>query len=158
MNESLQKALKKLRLSGLAQSLEVRLQEATGNGLSHAEFLELILQDELAIRADRLMGRRVRQADFREPKTLEDFDWQFNASIRKKQIFDLAACGFIRESRDVLLLGPPGTGKSHLAQAIGYQAIKAGHMVLYRSIFDVVRDFLHEDALADGEKMLQRYL
>lgn len=108
MNDALQKALKKLRLSGLAESLEVRLQEATGNGLSHAEFLELILQDELAIRADRLMGRRVRQADFREPKTLEDFDWQFNTSIRKKQIFDLAACGFVRESRDVLLLGPPG--------------------------------------------------
>jgi DNA replication protein DnaC len=104
------------------------------------------------------MGRRVRQADFREPKSLEDFDWQFNTSIRKKQIFDLAACGFIRESRDVLLLGPPGTGKSHLAQAIGHHAIKAEYTVLYRSIFDVVRDFLHEEALADGEKMLQRYL
>lgn len=158
MNDALQKALKKLRLSGLAQSLEVRLQEATGNSLSHAEFLELILQDELAVRADRLMGRRVRQADFREPKSLEDFDWQFNTSIRKKQIFDLAACGFIRESRDVLLLGPPGTGKSHLAQAIGHHAIKAEYTVLYRSIFDVVRDFLHEEALADGEKMLQKYL
>jgi len=158
MNDALQKALKKLRLSGLAESLEVRLQEANGNSLSHAEFLELILQDELAVRADRLLGRRVRQATFREPRTLEDFDWSFNTSIKKKQIFDLAACGFIRESRDLLLIGPPGTGKSHLCQAIGYQVLKAGYTVLYRSIFDVVREFLHDEAVAGEEKVLGRYL
>ncbi len=158
MTEALQKSLKKLRLSGLAQSLEVRLQEAAGNGLTHAEFLELIVQDELAVRADRQIDRRVRAADFREPKTLENFDWSFNTSIKRKQICDLAACGFVREGRDVLLLGPPGTGKSHLCQAIGYQAIKAGYTVLYRSIFDVVRDFLHDEAVAGQEKVLARYL
>jgi len=107
MNESLQTALKRLRLSGLAQSLDVRLQEASGNGLNHAEFLELILQDELAVRADRLMQRRIQAAVFREPKTLEDFDFAFNPSVKKKQIFDLATCRFIRENRDVLFLGPP---------------------------------------------------
>jgi DNA replication protein DnaC len=158
MNESLQSALRKLRLSGLAQSLDVRLQEAASHNLNHAEFLELILQDELAVRADRLMNRRVTAAAFREPRTLEDFDFAFNPSIRKKQIFDLAACRFVREARDVLLLGPPGTGKSHLVQALGYQAIKAGHTVLYRSIFDVVRDFLHDEALGGEEKVLTRYL
>ena len=78
MNDALLKALKRLRLSGLAQTLDVRLQETAGHNLNHAEFLELILQDELAIREDRLLARRVRAADFREPKTLEDFDWQFN--------------------------------------------------------------------------------
>lgn len=158
MNESLQTALKRLRLSGLAQSLEVRLQEASGNGLNHAEFLELILQDELAIRSERLMNRRIQAASFRDPKTLEDFDFAFNPSIKKKQIFDLATCKFVRDTRDVLLLGPPGTGKSHLVQAIGYQAIKAGHTVLYRSIFDVVRDFLHDEALGGEDKVLNRYL
>ncbi len=126
MNESLQTALRKLRLSGLAQSLDVRLQEAASHNLNHTEFLELILQDELAVRADRLMNRRVTAAAFREPRTLEDFDFAFNPSIKKKQIFDLATCRFVREARDVLLLGPPGTGKSHLVQALGYQAIKAG--------------------------------
>ena len=158
MNDALLKVLKRLRLSGLAQTLDVRLQEAAGHSLSHAEFLELLLQDELAIREDRLLARRVRAADFREPKTLEDFDWQFNTSIKRKQVYDLATCKFVRERRDLLLLGPPGTGKSHLVQAIGYQAIKVGHTALYRSIFDVVRDFLHDEALGGDEKVLAKYL
>jgi DNA replication protein DnaC len=158
MKDSLQTTLKKLHLSGMAQSLEVRLQEAAGNRLGHAEFLELILQDELDVRTNRLVERRVKVAAFRETKTLEDFDWQFNTAIKKKQFFDLATCGFIRNARDVLLLGPPGTGKSHLVQALGYHAVKAGFTVLYRSIFDVVRDFLHEDALGSEQKILAKYL
>ena len=158
MNETLRNALKKLRLSGLAQSLEIRLQEAAGHGLNHLEFLELILQDEMAVRSDRHMNRRLRQAMFREPKTLDDFDFAFNPSIKKKQIYDLASCHFIREHRPVLWLGPPGTGKSHLCQALGYQAVKCGHTVLYRSIFDVVRDFLHDEAVSGEEKVLARYL
>ena len=158
MNEALQTALRKLRLSGVIHTLDVRLQEAAGNRLSHAEFLELVLQDELAVRSDRLLDRRVKAAAFRELKTLEDFDWQFNPSIKKKQVFELATCQFVHQSRDVLWLGPPGTGKSHLAQAIGYQAIKAGLLVLYRSIFDVVRDFLHEEAFDGQDKVLARYL
>jgi len=133
------------------------LQEAAGHQLSHAEFLELILQDELLVRQERLIGRRTNAALFREVKPLDQFNWSFNPSIQKKQIFDLATCRFIREARDVLFLGPPEVGKSFLAQAIGYQAIKQGHVVLYRSIFDVVRDFLHEEALGD-EKVLNKYL
>jgi DNA replication protein DnaC len=158
MNEALRNALKKLRLSGLLQNLEVRLQEAASHGLNHVEFLELVLQDELLIRGDRLLQRRLKAAGFRELKTLDDFDWSFNPSIKKKQIFDLATCRFVRETRDVLWLGPPGTGKSHLVQALGYQAVKAGLLVLYRSIFDVVRDFLHDEALAAEDKVLARYL
>ena len=158
MNEALQQSLKKLRLSGMAQSLDVRLQEAAGNGLNHVEFLELALQDEMAVRAERRMGRRIKAAGFRDLKTLEDFDFSFNTSIKKKQVFELATCRFIREAGDVLLLGPPGTGKSHLAQALGYQAIKSGHVVLYRSIFDVVRDFLHDEAFAGQDKVLAKYL
>jgi DNA replication protein DnaC len=158
MSESLRQALKQLRLSGLLESLEVRLHEAAGNGLSHAEFLELLVQDELAVRSDRQVRRRVKAAQFRELKTLEDFDWSFNPSIKKKQVFDLATCRFVRETRDVLFLGPPGVGKSFLAQAIGYQAIKCGFAVLYRSIFDVIRDFLHDEALGGEEKIMARYL
>jgi DNA replication protein DnaC len=94
MNESLRSALKQLRLSGLLESLEVRLHEAVGNSLSHIEFLELILQDELVVRADRQLQRRVKAAQFRELKTLDDFDWSFNPSIKRKQIFDLVLIAF----------------------------------------------------------------
>jgi DNA replication protein DnaC len=158
VTDTLVTTLKQLRLSGLLDSLEVRLHEAQSHNLTHAEFLELILHDELAVRADRAVQRRVKAAGFRELKTLSDFDWSFNPSIKKKQVFDLATGGFIREARDVLWLGPPGVGKSFLVQAIGYQAIKAGFAVLYRSIFDVVRDFLHDEALGSEDKVLARYL
>lgn len=158
MNDRLQTALHQLRLSGLAQSLDVRLQEAAGHQLSHAEFLELIVQDELLVRQQRQIDRRVKAAQFRELKALDEFDFAFNPSIHRAQIFDLATCRFVREARDVLFVGPPGTGKSFLAQALGNQAIKQGFLVLYRSIFDVVRDFLHDEALEGQEKILGRYL
>jgi len=151
-------ALKRLRLSGLASSLEVRLQEAQANRLDHAEFLELVLQDELAVRHDRLIARRTKAASFRDQKTLEDFDWDFNRSIKKKQIFDLAAGGFVRQHRDVLLCGPPGVGKSHLAQAIGLRLVQTGWTVLYRSIFDAVRDMLHDEAFEGHDKVMAKYL
>jgi DNA replication protein DnaC len=158
MHETLRNALKQLRLSGLLESLDVRLQEAASHNLNHAEFLELALQDELAVRSDRLLQRRVKAACFRDLKTLDTFEWSFNPALKKKQVFDLASGRFIRECRDVLWLAPPGLGKSHLVQAIGYQAIKAGFGVLYRSIFDVVRDFLHDDVQGHEDKILARYL
>ncbi len=158
MNDNLRQALKRLRLSGLLESLEVRLQEAASHGLNHAEFLELILQDELLVRSDRLFKRRVKAAGFREQKTLDDFDWSFNPAVPKKRVFDLASGRFLREHRDVLWLGPPGIGKSHLVQAIGLHVVRAGFVVLYRSVFDVVRDFLHDDAMDKEDKILSRYL
>lgn len=158
MSDGLQATLKKLRLSGLAESLEIRLHEAASSGLNHREFLELVLQDELLIRNQRLLSRRATAANFREVRRLEDFDFGFNASIKKDRVYDLATCRFVREHRDALLVGPPGTGKSHLAQAIGMAAIRSGFTVYYRSIFDTVRDFLHDEALSGQERLLQRYL
>lgn len=159
MRPSLEQSLKTLRLSGLAASLDIRLTEARGNHLEHEEFLELALADELAVRSSRLVERRVRAAMFRELKSLDEFDFAFNPSIKRKQVFDLATCKFVRDKADVLLLGPPGVGKSFLAQAIGHAAIKCGFVVLYRSVFDLARDFMNEETLGDeSNKMLTRYL
>jgi len=156
--ETLMKTLKELRLSGLAESLDVRLQEAAGHRLNHAEFLELILQDEIQVRHERMIKRRVKQAMFRELKTIDGFDFSFNPSVPRKIVYDLTTCQFIHQSRDILLIGPPGVGKSHIAQAIGYQAIKNGHTVKYRSIFDVVRDFMRDEAFAGQDKIMDKYL
>ena len=150
--------LKKLRLSGAVRTLAVRLEEARGHALGAEEFLELLLQDELNIRRERLISRRVKVAAFRQLKTLDEFDWSFNASIKRKQIYDLAAGQFIRDSRDVLFLGPPGVGKTCLSQALGFEAIKQGFTVLYKSIFDLVREFMTDEALAGEERILTRYL
>ena len=158
MNETLLTLLRKLRLSGLVETLEVRLHEAGGNSLTHAEFLELILQDEMLVRQQRQIARRVKSAAFRELKSLEDFDWSFNPRLKRNQIYDLATGRFLRERRDVLLCAPPGTGKSHIVQGIGYHLIKLGYIVLYRSIFDVVRDFLHDEAMDGHDRIMAGYL
>jgi len=158
MNEALKQTLRRLRLSGLAETLEVRLHEAGGNHLTHAEFLELILQDELLVREQRQIARRVKAACFRELKSLEDFDWSFNPSIKKSQMYELATGRFLDERRDVLFCAPPGTGKSHLVQGIGHRLIKLGRTVLYRSIFDVVRDFLHDEAFDGHDRVMNQYL
>jgi DNA replication protein DnaC len=160
MNAGLSEAIKELRLSGLKESLDVRLAEAAGNRLSHDQFLELVLRDELAVRSSRQVERRVRAAMFRDVKSLDEFDFAFNPSIKRKTVSDLATCRFVREKQDVLLLGPPGVGKSFLVQAIGHQAIKCGMLVLYRSIFDLARDFLHDEvgSAKEQDKTLSRYL
>ena len=158
MNPQLVQSLRRLRLSGMLSSLEVRLQEAQGNSLGHAEFLELVVADELAVRDDRAIARRIKAAHFRDPRTIEDFDFSFNPSINRRQILELATCRFIREHRDILFLGPPGVGKSHLAQGIGHQAARMGFSVLYRSIFDAVAELMQAEAIGDQSKALGRYL
>ncbi len=158
MKNTIKTMLTKLRLSGMNESLEVRLHEASSTGLTHLEFFELMLQDELNIRGDRQIARRIKLASFRDVRRLEEFDFTFNTTIKKNVVFELATGRFVRERRDVLWLGPPGTGKSHLCQAIGLALIRSGMTVYYRSIFDMVRDFLHDEAMDGHERILKRYL
>jgi DNA replication protein DnaC len=158
MNENIQRHLGKLRLSGMASTLDLRLQEARGNNLDHLEFLELILQDERDVREQRAVERRLKVAAFRETRSLDSFDFAFNTSVDRKLVYDLAAGRFVDEARDVLLIGPPGVGKSHLAQAIGSEVVKRGKTVLYRSIFDVVAELMDDDLVDRHHKTMTRYL
>jgi DNA replication protein DnaC len=157
-NNTLKQYAHTLRLSGLLSTLELRLKEAEANRLPYAQFLEVVFQDEINVREQRTIARRHKAADFRELRSLDNFDFAFNPSIDRARIYELAACHFIRQQRDVLFVGPPGVGKSHLAQAIGIEAIKAGFLVLYRSVFDLVRELSAEATQAGESRLLGKYL
>lgn len=157
MNTPLQDNLKELRLSGIIDNLDIRLQEARGNQLDYAEFLELLVADELGVRSERKTSRMLKTAGFVNLKPLSHFDWQFNPNLERRRFYELATCAFIRKHQDLLLIGPPGTGKTHLAQSIGYEAVKQGYLVRYCSIFDLVREFMGEETLG-APGTLTKYL
>src|SRR6516165_398383 len=129
----LHRALRQLRCSGMAAGLETRLLETQTEKLAPIDFLSTLVQDELQRRQDRLLDRRMTQAGFRDRgKTLDTFDFEFNKKMNRRLVFELATGRFVTQHEDGLFLGPPGTGKSHLAQAIGVAVIQQGHRVLYR--------------------------
>lgn len=149
----LARALKQLRLSGMADVLETRLVQAQAEKLVHLDFLAVLVGDELARRQDRLLGKRIKEAEFRDVgRTLDTFDFDFNKKMNRKLVFELATARFVAQHEDALFLGPPGTGKSHLGQAIGLAVIHQGYRVLYREAH-VLLEELAEARLA-GERKL----
>jgi DNA replication protein DnaC len=129
----LHQALKQLRLSGMATVLETRLQQAQAEAMAPIDLISCLVTDELTLRGDRLLERRRKQAGFRDSlKTLDNFDFSFNKKMNRSLLFELASGNFVNRREDVLFLGPPGSGKSHLAQAIGQAVIQQGYRVLYR--------------------------
>lgn len=156
MNPNLLSKLRHLRLSGIAEALPGRLTQAEAAPLPHLEFLELLVEDELRRRADRLFTRRLKQGEIFQIKELKDFDWAFNPKLPKAKIVALASARFVAQREDLLLIGPPGVGKSHIATAIAIGAIRTGYRVLMRSAFDLSQDFLEAEALRERKPLVQR--
>jgi DNA replication protein DnaC len=156
MNPQLETQMRHLRLSGMVQALPVRLEQARSAGLDQLEFLELLVQDELARRADRLFARRLKQAGIVQVKEFSDFDWSFNPKIPRRPLCELATGRFVGEHANGLLIGPPGVGKNFATTAIGVGAIRAGYRVLVRSIFDLAQDFAEADATGERRELVKR--
>lgn len=148
----LQRALRQLRLGGMAAVLETRLHQAQAEPMAPIDLLSCLVSDELTRRSDRLLERRRKEAGFRDAdKTLDNFDWTFNPKMNRSLVFDLATCDFIAKHHDGLFVGPGGTGKSHLAQAIGHAAILQGFRVRYRETH-VLLDELAEAVVTGTRK------
>jgi DNA replication protein DnaC len=150
LNE-LQRSLRQLRLGGMATVLETRLQQAQAEPMAPIDLLATLVSDELTRRSDRLLERRRKLAAFHDPnKTLDNFDFSFNPKMNRSMVFDLATGVFIDRREDALFLGPGGTGKSHLAQAIGQAAILQGHKVLYRQTHILLEEVT--EATSEGRR------
>ena len=150
----LDRALRQLRMSGMAATLETRLLQAQADAITHIDLLSVLVSDELECRSKRLLERRHKQAQFRDAdKRLDNFDFQFNPKMNRSLIFDLATAAWVGRREDALFQGPPGTGKSHLGQAIGHAVIQQGYRVLYREAHILLEELA--DATLDGNRKEQ---
>lgn len=157
LTDDLVPLLKKLRMSGVLQSLELRIRQAVDDQLSFEEFLIRLLTDEVNRRDSKHLEQRIRRAAFDSHKTVEDFDFHFNPQIPKTRIVDLATCAFVERRENVLLVGRTGTGKSHVAQALGHRACRAGHHVLFTSATDMLKQLRAGRADGSHDRRLARF-
>jgi DNA replication protein DnaC len=147
----LDRALRQLRMSGMAVTLETRMLQAQADAMAHIDLVSVLVSDELDCRSKRLLERHHKQAQFRDAdKRLDNFDFQFNPKMNRSLIFDLATAGWVGRREDALFQGPPGSGKSHLAQAIGHAVIQQGYRVLYREAHILLEELA--DATLDGNR------
>jgi len=157
LTEHLTPVLKKLRLSGILDTLELRLNQAIDGNLDYAEFLFRILHDETERREGKQLSLRIRRAGFEHERTLESFDFAFNPQIPRAKIIDLSTCHFVERHENVFLIGPTGVGKSHIAQALGHRACRLGHNVLYVAAHDMLAQLRMGRADQTYDKKLLRF-
>jgi DNA replication protein DnaC len=155
---ALEPKLKALHLRGMLQTLENRLAQARDGRLGPLEFLELLLEDEIARRQARSLQARIHRAHFAEVKTLAEFDFAFNPKIPAGQLRDLATCRYLERKESVILCGAVGLGKSHLAQALGWEACARGYTVLFTTTGQMLRDLGAGHLDGSWAQRLRRYL
>jgi DNA replication protein DnaC len=155
--DELMRLLKKLRMSGVMQTLDLRMKQAADEDLAMSEFLFRLLADEVERREAKQLSVRLRRASFEHAKTIEDFDFAFNGTVPKAKVLELATCAFVERHDNVLIIGPTGVGKSHLAQALGHRACRAGSAVLYIGAHELLLQLRASRADASFEKRLLRF-
>lgn len=154
----IQKRLRLFMLSGMVEALELRIKQATDESLGYAEFLGLLLEDEINRRADNKRRRLYKGAKLPFEKGLEDFDFTFQPSIKKQEIIELATCHFLEKKANLLLIGQPGTGKTHLSVALALEALGRGKTVLFTTVWDMINMLQQSRADYSYQRKIQLYL
>ncbi len=146
--ENIKTKLRNLKLAGMVKSIESRNKFAIENKASYIDFIELLLEDEHVNRLSNSFSKRLNKSKIDTQKTIDAFDFNYQPELNKKQIFDIASCRFVNENKNIVLMGKPGVGKTHLANAIGLEAIKQGYKVIFLHINDLIEKI--NIAKADG--------
>lgn len=158
MTSALVKHLKNLKLSGFAKTVEVRNEQAIKEQLSYMEFLELLVEDEVTNRRDNSYKKRFQKAHFPFTKTLEEYDFNFQPVLNRQEIYNLATCEFIRKKENVVFIGPPGTGKTHLSISLGIKALQQGYKVIFTTVSDMMSTLFESKADNSYAQKLKYYL
>jgi len=157
MNDALQDKLRKLHFSGIIKTADMRIEQAIREKLSYQEFLEILINDELMNRTNNGNQRRMQQAKFPQIKTMEEFNFNYQPSINRQTIYHLGACEFIRKKENIAFIGPPGTGKTHLAISIGAKAVVQGYSVIFITLNDMLEDLYMSRADNSFAQRLKKY-
>ena len=158
MNDTMMAKLKDFKLSGVVKTLDVRLEEAIRNRLSYEEFLELLLTDEMSNRLNNANKKRFHKARFPQHRTLEEFNFNYQPTINRQMIYGLGTCEFIRKKENIAFIGPPGTGKTHLATALGIKAVLQGYKVLFTTVNAMLEDLYMSRADNSFYQKLKKFI
>jgi DNA replication protein DnaC len=158
MKHQLEPQLKRLRLSGMLETLDARTRQAIDGQWGYIDYLSRLLQDEIARREQKQLALRIRRATINSAKSLEAFDFSFNPVINRQRVLDLAACDYIRNHHNLLICGPTGVGKSHLAQALAHEACVQGFSVVFAQTHRLLQHLHGGRADGSRDRRLQSYL
>jgi DNA replication protein DnaC len=154
----IQKKLRDFKLSGIINTLELRLKQAQDDNLGYTEFLSLLLEDEINRRADNRRSKLYRNAKLPFEKGIEDFDFTFQPGIKKQEILELATCRFLEKRQNLIFIGAPGTGKTHLSVALALEVLGRGKTVLFTTVWEMINALQQSRADYSYQRKIQLYL